>query len=176
MERAHRNQTFIAAAFVFAVSLLIYIRTLAPPVTLVDSGELIVASRSLGVAHPPGFPLYLILAHLASLLPLGNVAVRVNFASAFFAALASAMMTLVVGEIISTVFFVSESRRRSKKAARKGKKGTAPASSASADQHFSWLIPIVPSVCTGLVFATSRTLWSYATIAEVYTLNKIGRA
>ena len=32
--------------------------TLAPTVTLVDSGELIVAARFLGVAYPPGFPSY----------------------------------------------------------------------------------------------------------------------
>src|SRR3989454_11249588 len=89
------------AAFVFVLSLLLYIWTLAPTVTLVDSGELIVAARSLGVAHPPGFPLYVMLAHLASLVPVGSVAVRVNFASAFFAALASAMLTLVVAELMT---------------------------------------------------------------------------
>ncbi|HLF82731.1 MAG TPA: DUF2723 domain-containing protein, partial [Blastocatellia bacterium] len=47
---------------VFIASLVVYTRTLAPTVTLVDSGELIVAARSLGVAHPPGFPLYVLLA------------------------------------------------------------------------------------------------------------------
>ncbi len=49
------------------------------------------AARFLGIAHPPGFPLYVLLAHLASLFPIGNVAARVNFASAFFAALACGM-------------------------------------------------------------------------------------
>src|SRR2546426_7369108 len=88
------------AAFVFVLSLLLYIWTLAPTVTLVDSGELIVAARFLGVAHPPGFPLYLILAHLFSFLPLGSVALRINFASAFFAALACGMLTLVMAELI----------------------------------------------------------------------------
>ena len=43
------------AATVFIASLVLYACTLAPTVTLVDSGELIVAARSLGVAHPPGF-------------------------------------------------------------------------------------------------------------------------
>src|SRR5437016_1291499 len=84
------------ALLVFIASLVLYVCTLAPTVTLVDSGELIVAARSLGVAHPPGFPLYVLLAHLATLVSIGNVAVRVNGASALFAALASSVVTLVV--------------------------------------------------------------------------------
>src|SRR5882724_1527892 len=86
------------ALVVFITSLVLYTWTLAPTVTLVDSGELIVAARSLGVAHPPGFPLYVLLAHLATLVPIGNVAVRVNFASAIFAALAASTLTLAVVE------------------------------------------------------------------------------
>src|SRR5436309_7257370 len=85
----------LCAGAVFIASLLLYSWTLAPTVTLVDSGELIVAARFLGVAHPPGFPLYVMLAHLASLVPMGSVALRINFASALFAALACTMLTLV---------------------------------------------------------------------------------
>ncbi len=81
----------LCAGAVFLVALFLYSWTLAPAVTSTDSGELIVVADGLGVAHPPGFPLWVILAHLASLVPFGNVAVRINFASAFFAALASAM-------------------------------------------------------------------------------------
>jgi hypothetical protein len=62
-EQLSRNEMLVAAGLVFFVSFLAYLWTLAPTVTLVDSGELIVAARFLGVAHPPGFPLYLILAH-----------------------------------------------------------------------------------------------------------------
>src|SRR5712691_76170 len=93
---------FVCAGIVFLVTLGVYIATLAPTVTLVDSGELIVAARFLGVAHPPGFPLYVMLAHLASLVPWGSVALRVNLASALFAALASATLSLVVAELMKT--------------------------------------------------------------------------
>ena len=71
--------------------------------TLIDSGELIVAARFLGVAHPPGFPLYVILVYLASLLPIGNIAERINFASAFFAALACAIARDYVENIQGTI-------------------------------------------------------------------------
>ncbi len=120
-ERSFRTKTLGSAALVFLVALLVYFWTLAPTVTLVDSGELIVAARFLGVAHPPGFPLYVMLAHLASLLPIGNIAARINFASAFFAALACAMLTLVVAELIVTASYVAELRAQVKKGGAKGK-------------------------------------------------------
>src|SRR5439155_23286068 len=90
------------AGTVFLVALLLYSWTLAPTVTFTDSGELIVVARGLGIAHPPGVPLWIILAHLASLIPFGNIAVRINFSSALFAALACAMLTLTVAELTIT--------------------------------------------------------------------------
>ena len=95
-----KNGRFISAFLVFVVSFALYYCTLAPTVTLVDSGELILAAQTFGVAHPPGFPLYVLLAHAATLLPLGNIAVRVHLASALFGALASATMTLLVIEAL----------------------------------------------------------------------------
>jgi hypothetical protein len=92
------TELFCAGA-VFLVALLLYSWTLAPTVTLTDSGELIVVARGLGIAHPPGVPLWIILAHLASLVPFGDIAVRINFSSALFAALACAMLTLTVAEL-----------------------------------------------------------------------------
>src|SRR5678815_2898148 len=152
----------ICAGAVFLVALVVYSWTLAPAVTLTDSGELIVAAYGLGVAHPPGFPLWIILAHLASLVPVGNVAVRINFSSAVFAALACAMLTLVVAELLVTASCFAAPRRRNK-AARQG--------SNIESSHVDGLLMFAPAVGAGLLMAFSRTLWSYATITEVYTLN-----
>jgi hypothetical protein len=88
----------LVAAAVFLAALGVYGWTVAPTVTLVDSGELITAARTLGVAHPPGFPLYVLLAHLASIVPIGSIAARVNFASALFGACAALFVTLAVLE------------------------------------------------------------------------------
>jgi len=172
-QRSFRSKTSISAALVFFAALFVYIWTLAPTVTLVDSGELIVAARFLGVAHPPGFPLYLLLAHLASLVPIGNIAVRINFVSAFFAALACAMLALVVSELIVTASYVEDLQRRSRQAARKRRKISprSLASAADGNSIISWALAITPPICAGLLLAFSRTLWSYATITEVYTLN-----
>src|SRR5436309_11093885 len=151
----------VCAGAVFLVALVVYSWTLAPAVTLTDSGELIVAAYGLGVAHPPGTPLWVMLAHLASLLPVGSVAVRINFSSAVFAALACAMLTLVVAELLVTASCFAAPRRRNK-AARHGN-----IESSNADG----LLMFAPAVGAGLLMAFSRTLWSYATITEVYTLN-----
>jgi transmembrane protein TMEM260 (protein O-mannosyltransferase) len=148
---------------VFFVSLLLYIYTLAPTVTLVDSGELIVAARFLGVPHPPGFPLYIILAHLASLIPIGNTAQRIHFASALFAALAAAFITLATAEFIFAQAYVVRRRKVSKKKAAPAKRLSSPG--------ISSFLTLAPALAAGLLVAFSRTLWSYATIAEVYTLN-----
>jgi hypothetical protein len=154
----------LCAGIVFLVALLLYSWTLAPTVTLTDSGELIVVARGLGVAHPPGVPLWIILAHLASLLPFGNVAGRINLSSAFFAALACAMLTLAVAELLITGSFLT-APKRGKKGAKQGKK--------IEDSAAARLLVAAPALASGLLMAFSRTLWSYATITEVYALNTL---
>jgi tetratricopeptide (TPR) repeat protein len=152
------------AGFVFLIALLLYSWTLAPTVTLTDSGELIVVARGLGIAHPPGVPLWIILAHLASLMPFGNVAVRINFSSALFAALACAMLTLTVAELTITGSYLATSKRRKK---------VGQQSKTAEESGRARLLFAAPAVGAGLFMAFSRTLWSYATITEVYALNTL---
>src|SRR6266508_2873470 len=154
----------LCAGAVFLVALLLYSWTLAPTVTLTDSGELIVVARGLGIAHPPGVPLWIILAHLASLVPFGNVAQRISFSSALSAALACAMLTLVVAELIITASYLAAAKRR--------KKGTQP-SKKTDELGVTHLMVAAPALGAGLLMAFSRTLWSYATITEVYALNAL---
>src|SRR6266705_3789995 len=159
--RSFRAELLCAGA-VFLVALFLYSWTLAPTVTLTDSGELIVVAHGLGVAHPPGVPLWVILAHLASLVPLGNVAVRINFSSALFAALASSILTLVVAELMITTPYLPTWKKRSAQQKKKAE-----------DSRIGQLLICAPALGAGLLMAFSRTLWSYATIAEVYTLNAL---
>ncbi len=83
----------VVAVLVFVTCLACYFVTLAPSITWqhdgVDSGDLVTAAYTLGVAHPPGYPLFLLLAKTFTLLPFGEVAYRVNLLSAFFAAAAA---------------------------------------------------------------------------------------
>jgi hypothetical protein len=166
----------LCAGMVFYVALFLYAWTLAPTVTLVDSGELIVVARFLGVAHPPGFPLWVMLAHLASLVPFGSVALRINFSSTLFGALAAAMLTLVVAElmVIASYLKVSEPRQR-KKVARPGKKTAPDARNMETGDGVTSnrLLVLAPALGSGLLMAFSRTLWGYATVTEVYALNTL---
>ena len=82
-----RSADWLIIIVLFVAALVIYIATLAPDVLAADSGELQVVAAQLGVAHPPGFPLYVMLAHLATRLPVGSPAFAVNLLSAVFATL-----------------------------------------------------------------------------------------
>ena len=72
--------------------LLIYGRTLYPGVAGGDSGELIITAYGLGVAHPPGYPLYTLLGHVLTWLPIGSIASRVNLLSAILDAIAAGLL------------------------------------------------------------------------------------
>lgn len=89
------------AALVGACTFAVYKATAAPTVTLWDSGELVAASRVLGITHPPGAPLYVLWGRLATLLPRPlDVAARVNGMSVMFAAATAVMAALVLCELI----------------------------------------------------------------------------
>ena len=76
-----------------------YAVTLAPGVTFWDAGEFIAASRVLGIPHPPGTPLFVLIAHVwAMLVPIGEYAARTNLLSALFSAAGAGCCFLVVHE------------------------------------------------------------------------------
>jgi hypothetical protein len=62
----------------------------------VDSADLTTAAYLLGIAHPPGAPAYLLVGHLFTWLPIGDVGYRVNLFSAVAGALACFFVYRVV--------------------------------------------------------------------------------
>jgi len=85
------------AILAFVLPLFVYLLTLAPSVTFFDSGEFITATYSLGTAHSPGYPLFVNYAKPFTFLPFGNIAFRVNVATAVSAALACYGVYLLTG-------------------------------------------------------------------------------
>ncbi|MFH1055052.1 MAG: DUF2723 domain-containing protein [Candidatus Altiarchaeota archaeon] len=85
-----------AVLVVFAASLFFYVLTLCPTVYNGDSGDFITASYTFGVAHPTGYPLYMVVGRVFSLLPVGSVAYRYNLMSAVFAAAAAMLVCLSI--------------------------------------------------------------------------------
>ncbi|HRP09247.1 MAG TPA: DUF2723 domain-containing protein, partial [Gemmatimonadales bacterium] len=66
-----------------------FVATLAPTVTFWDAGELIASAKILGIPHPPGTPLWVLVGHVWGLvIPFGDYAWRLNLLSAVCGAIA----------------------------------------------------------------------------------------
>ena len=78
--------------FVAAALLPVYLLTMSSAVGQADTFEFQVVAPQLGIAHPTGYPLYLLLGKLFSWLPVGTVAWRLNFASAVYGTLGAAVV------------------------------------------------------------------------------------
>jgi hypothetical protein len=75
------------ACGVAAIALAVYVRTLAPGLTAdVDTAMFQFIGRVLGVAHNPGYPLYVLLTHAFSYVPIGSLAYRINLFSGLLGA------------------------------------------------------------------------------------------
>ncbi len=85
----------LVAGLVVLAAEAVYLWTLAPTVTSEDSGELITAAYTMGVAHPPGFPLWCLLGKLFSCLPSGAPAWSLNFMSSLFGAATAGLLVLL---------------------------------------------------------------------------------
>ena len=130
---------------------------LPPTVTLVDSGELILSSWLPGVAHPPGFPTYLLCGWAASRVPIGSVAQRVAGMSAFFAAVAAVAVFLIPA-------FGHGRAPAGKANRRRAAQDDLRADPAGGDE-------LGVRAGVALTFGLSLTMGEFATVAEVYTLN-----
>jgi len=85
----------IAVAGVFVIALMIYVRTLLPGSSFGDWAEQQLIQRDLGVPHPTGYPLYMLLGWVFSNIPIGSYAWRADFLSAVAAAGAAAIAALI---------------------------------------------------------------------------------
>ncbi len=83
----------LSAAGVFVLLLIVYLATLLRTVVDQDSGELVSACHVLGIAHPTGYPLWVLLGRLFDFLPVGGTsAFRVGLLSAVCSAAAAALI------------------------------------------------------------------------------------
>jgi len=149
-----RARETIPACFAFAASFSVYLFTLAPTITFGDSGELVTAAYTLGNAHPPGYPLWLILAKLFSFIPLGDVAYRLNLMSALLDAVAIGVLTLTIARTIPKVCARVIPRE-------------------AFESPVAAMIVGSAATTASLVFAFSPSFWHQSVIAEVYALNNL---
>src|SRR3954468_14822757 len=99
-ERPPYGWAALAAVVVFTI----YLASLAPTTAFWDASEYIAAARTLGIPHPPGNPLFVILAHTYGLLPLAqDYAARINLFAATTSAGAAAFWFLVAERWLGAV-------------------------------------------------------------------------
>jgi len=141
-----RRRTGLEVGIAFLVgggALILYLRTLAPTVLAGDPGELQLASYLAGVAHPTGYPLYLLLGWAWShLLPIGDPAYRMNLFSAIWAASAVGLFYLMVAAWLQQAL-----------------------------PDLAPLLRRAVAALAAAFLAVTPTLWSQAIIAEVYSLH-----
>ena len=94
--QATSQKDLLTAIVLTALTLMVYAFTAAPGVTLADSGDFINGVLTLGIVHPPGYPLYTVLGHLFTYLPFGELAYRVNLFSALWGALCLGVVFLIL--------------------------------------------------------------------------------
>jgi hypothetical protein len=95
MEATQRQKDAVAFVAITGLTLAIYWNTMCPTVFWYDSAEFVAAAHTLGIPHPPGYPLYSIVGHLFSYLP-GDPAWTINLLSAVSAALTVGLSYYVV--------------------------------------------------------------------------------
>ncbi len=102
----------LAVAALVLVGLLV---SLAPSVTFWDAGEFVSSMKILGIPHPPGTPLFVMMGHVFGMLfPFGEYAFRTNLQSALFASAGAGCWFLVLQEAAGRYLNESEARSAAK--------------------------------------------------------------
>jgi tetratricopeptide (TPR) repeat protein len=148
-----RRWDWIAFWITTAVVFLGYFYTLAPDVTLEDSGELAVASHYAGVPHPPGYPVWTIYTWLFTVLfPFSNIAWRVGLSSAVAGAFSCGLVALLVSRG-STMLMEGIQELK------------------NVDPRQQHWISLVCGFAGGVMMGFNGFMWSQALIVEVYTFS-----
>jgi tetratricopeptide (TPR) repeat protein len=149
-----RRIDWVALIVTFVFVFIAYYLTIAPEMTLEDSGELATGSFYAGIPHPPGYPVWTIFTHLWTLIPIGNVAWRVALAGCFAGALASGLLAMMVSRGSSMIIESIDDLK-------------------GFDRRWENAICVVSGFVSGLLIGFNGYMWSQAVIVEVYPLSVV---
>ena len=139
--------SYKAAAVASAAVMLLYLVTLSPSTAMWDTSEYIAAAYVMGIPHPPGNPLFVLIGRLFSILPIApNVAMRINILAALSSAVSAGMWFLIAERVL--VAWLPHRWQR-----------------------------IVGGSLAALIGATAFTVWAQSVVNEkVYTVSLVGMA
>jgi tetratricopeptide (TPR) repeat protein len=147
-----RKTDWLTFLITFGAVWVAYYLTLAPELTLEDSGELATGSFYAGIPHPPGYPVWTIYTWLWTLLPIKNIAWRVALGEATGGAIAAGLLGLLVSRGSSLLIEGIEDLK------------------AMAGRWES-LICIVSGFVAGTLIGFNGFMWSQSVIVEVYAFS-----
>jgi tetratricopeptide (TPR) repeat protein len=152
--RLFRPIDWVALVATFFFVFIAYYLTIAPEMTLEDSGELATGSFYAGIPHPPGYPVWTIFTYFWTLIPIGNVAWRVALAGCFAGALSSGLLAMMVSRGSSMMIESIDDLR-------------------NFDRRWENAICLVSGFVSGLLIGFNGYMWSQAVIVEVYPLSVV---
>ena len=148
-----RRLDWLTFLITFGVVWVGYYLTLAPELTLEDSGELATGSFYAGIPHPPGYPVWTIYTWLWTVLvPVKNVAWRVALGEATGGALAAGLLALLVSRGSSLLMEGIEELR-------------------AMAGHWESAICMVSGFVAGMLIGFNGFMWSQSVIVEVYSFS-----
>ena len=101
IQKIKNNVEYTLAVVLFFLTFFVYFSTMAPTVSFWDTGEFIATSHILGVPHPPGSPLFLLIGKLFSLFPISSdIAFRINIFSPIISAATISLLFLICNQFI----------------------------------------------------------------------------
>ncbi len=105
MQRTKLIIRFIPPGILVVSLMAVYLASMAPGLTWanfgMDGGDLIAAAATGGIAHPTGYPVYLLLARLFQFIPIGSLAYRTNLMSAIAVVSAAVVVYVLVTRSLS---------------------------------------------------------------------------
>jgi len=156
----HRRLGVACALALGLGALAVYAATAYRTVPFWDAGEFIATSFILGIPHQPSTPLYVLIGRLATLVPVGSIAFRMNMLSAVATALAVLFTFLATDRLARRMDAArTSSGRPDAERVDAGGSGT---------RHVTG---IVAGLVAGALVAFSSTIWFNAIEAEVYALS-----
>ena len=143
-EYKYGHKSWFLAVLFFTIFLGIYWRTACTTIFWWDSAEFVAAIATLGIPHPPSFPLYVLLGKAFSFLPVFSLSLKLNLLSGIFSALSLAIFFLLFLKV--TRIFLYELAKNEK-------------------------LLIFSSLLLLLVAGLNYAFWIQGVRAEVYSLN-----